>query len=108
MILPGKNRGCRQQGFTLIELLVVGAILMVLMAVALVGYSRLFGVADAEASAAELEDVQQAMHAMMAGNGIGAVNPQPLPTNDLFALPTGAGAEFLTPEFLRIGRRSPE
>ena len=106
MILLGKNRGCRQQGFTLIELLVVGAILMVLMAVALVGYSRLFGVADAEASAAELEDVQQAMHAMMAGNGIGAVNPQPLPTNDLFALPTGAGAEFLTPEFLRNGRTS--
>ncbi len=106
MILLGKNRDCRQQGFTLIELLVAVGVLIVLMAVAIVGYSRFFGVADAEASAAELEDIQQAMHAMMAGNGISTVNPQPIPTNDFLALPTGAGSEFLNPNFLRVGRAS--
>ena len=104
MILLGKNRGCRQQGFTLIELLVAGAVLIVLTAVAVVGYSRFFGAADVEASAAELEDIQTAMHVMMVDNGISAVDPQSVPTNDFLELPTGTGSEFLNPKFLRIGR----
>ncbi len=102
----GKSRGHQQQGFTLIELLVAGSVLIVLMAVAIVGYSRFFGVADAEAGTAELEDIQTAMHAMMAANRIGEVDPRTTPTNNFAELPTGTGSEFLAPEFLRVGRAS--
>ena len=106
MKLLGEIRGSQEQGFTFIELLVAGAVLIVLVAVAVVGYSRFFGMADAEAGAAELKDVQTAMHAMMAANRIGSVEPRTIPTDDFFELPKGAGSEFLAPEFLWVGRAS--
>ena len=90
-----------QKGFTLIELLVVIGILAVLAAVAIPAYSRFFGSGEAEANAAELSQLQDAMHAMLADNRINLVVPHSAPTSDFSDRPTGPGTEFLFPIFLR-------
>ena len=90
-----------QKGFTLIELLVVIAILAVLGAVAIPAYSRFFSSGEAEANAAELSLLQDAMDAMLADNRINTVVPQPDPTSDFSVFPAGDGTEFLFPAFLR-------
>lgn len=104
------NRGERllgnsgQKGFTLIELLIMVAILAVLGAVVIPSYSRFFNSGEAEANAAELSHLQAAMDAMLAYNRIKLIDPQPETTSDFSALPTGDGAEFLSPAFLRSSR----
>ena len=90
-----------QPGFTLIELLVVIGILAALAAVAMPAYSRFFLSGEAEANAAELSLLQDAMDSMLADNRINTVVPQPDATNDFSGLPTGRGTEVLFPAFLR-------
>ena len=90
-----------EKGFTLIELLVVIAILAVLAAVAIPAYSRFFDGGEAEANAAELSHLQNAMDAMLLDNRINTVVPQPDPTSDFSGLPAGDSTEFLFPAFLR-------
>ena len=58
--------------------------------------------ADAEVQAAELLTVQRAMDGMMARGQIVEVEPSPMHgTYSFDALPSGAGAEPLYPDFLR-------
>ncbi len=96
-----------QRGFTLIELLIVIGILATLAAVAIPIYSRFFGQGDEEANLTELSNVQAAMDAMLAQNGLKFVAVLDAPgTNDFSAQPTGADEfqpEFLYPAFLRFG-----
>ena len=97
-----------QKGFTLIELLVVILILAALAAVAIPAYSRFFGHGDEEANQAELANVQAAMDAMLAQNGLGKVDQHLAPgTDEFWALPQGIAVatlpEPLYPDFLRFG-----
>jgi len=96
-----------QKGFTLIELLVVIGILASLAAVAIPTYARFFGQGDEEANLTELSNIQAAMDAMLAQNGLRTVEALPSPgTNDFSALPTGGilpPPEPLYPAFLRFG-----
>ena len=97
-----------QKGFTLIELLVVIAILAALAAVAIPAYARFFGHGDEEANQSELANVQAAMDAMLAQNGLALVDQHQAPgTDDFSALPQGITVatlpEPLYPEFLRFG-----
>ena len=98
----GGKRSERQQGFTLIELLVVIGILAALAAVAIPTYARFFGQGEAEANAAELSLIQDAMSAMMADNRISAINSGPASgRNEFEKWPKGSGTEPLYPTFLR-------
>ena len=99
-----------QQGFTLIELIVVIAILGVLVAVAVPGYSKFFGAGETEANLAERSNIQAAMDAMMAYNrllqvttqgGKGVATFDALPTSPGCSLP--CTVETLYPSYLRIG-----
>ncbi len=96
-----------QRGFTLIELLVVIGILASLAAVAIPTYSRFFGQGEEEANLTELSNIQAAMDAMLAQNGLKFVAVLDAPgTNDFSAQPTAEGdfePEFLYPTFLRFG-----
>ena len=96
-----------QRGFTLIELLIVIGILASLAAVAIPVYARFFGQGDEEANQAELSNIQAAMDAMLAQNGLKKVAALGEPgTRDFSALPTAEGEftpEFLYPTFLRFG-----
>ncbi len=96
-----------QRGFTLIELLIVIGILAVLAAVAIPTYARFFGEGEVEANLSELSNIQAAMDAMLAQNGLKLVGEQPSPgTNDFEAQPTGGDEfqpEFLYQTFLRFG-----
>ena len=96
-----------QRGFTLIELLIVIGILATLAAIAIPMYSRFFGQGEEEANLTELSNIQAAMDAMLAQNGLRTVAELKLPgTNDFSAQPTGEGEfepEFLYPTFLRFG-----
>ena len=96
-----------QRGFTLIELLVVIGILATLAAIAIPIYSRFFGQGEEEANLTELSNIQAAMDAMLAQNGLKFVAVLDAPgTNDFSAQPTAEGEfepEFLYPTFLRFG-----
>ena len=94
-----------QRGFTLIELLVVIGILAALAAVAIPTYARFFGQGEEEANLTELSNIQAAMDAMLAQNGLKFVKEETDGTNDFSALPTGDEfePEFLYPQFLRFG-----
>jgi prepilin-type N-terminal cleavage/methylation domain-containing protein len=90
-----------ERGFTLVELLVVVTILGILAAVVTASLVGLTGTAKTNACAEELRTVQVGLDAMMAKNNISAVNAQAAATNTLTALPTGAGTEPLSPNYLR-------
>ena len=98
-----------QRGFTLIELLIVIGILATLAAVAIPTYARFFGQGEEEANLTELSNIQAAMDAMLAQNGLKFVAVLDAPgTNDFSdqPQPTAAGEfapEFLYPTFLRFG-----
>ena len=98
-----------QKGFTLIELLVVIGILATLAAVAIPTYARFFGQGEEEANLTELSNIQAAMDAMLAQNGLKLVKVLDKPgTNDFSALPLPPPEgefepEFLYPTFLRFG-----
>ena len=96
-----------QRGFTLIELLIVIGILATLAAVAIPTYARFFGQGEEEANLTELSNIQAAMDAMLAQNGLKFVAVLDAPgTNDFSAQPTAEGEfepEFLYPTFLRFG-----
>lgn len=90
-----------ERGFTLVELLVVVTILGILAAVVTASLVGLTGTAKANACAVELRSVQVSMDAMLAKNNITAVTAQGVATNTFTALPTGAGTEPLSPNYLR-------
>ncbi len=96
-----------QRGFTLIELLIVIGILATLAAIAIPMYARFFGEGEEEANLSELSNIQAAMDAMLAQNGLKFVAVLDAPgTNDFSAQPTAEGdfkPEFLYPTFLRFG-----
>ena len=97
-----------QKGFTLIELLVVIGILATLAAIAIPTYARFFGQGDEEANLTELSNIQAAMDAMLAQNGLALVDARLAPgTDDFEALPQGIVVatlpEPLYPAFLRFG-----
>ncbi len=87
-----------EKGFTLIELLVVVAILGVLAAVVVPNVSRFMGSGKTEAGQTELHNVQLALTAMMADQGVTTVTAI-LPanaTNDMTAFPDATYALFGT------------
>jgi len=90
-----------ERGFTLVELLIVVTILGILAAVVTTSLVGLTATAKTNACAEELRTVQTAMDAMMAKNNITAVTAQAAATNTFTALPTGTGAEALSPNYLR-------
>ncbi len=96
-----------QRGFTLIELLIVIGILATLAAIAIPMYARFFGEGEEEANLSELSNIQAAMDAMLAQNGLKFVAVLDAPgTSDFSAQPTAVGdfqPEFLYPTFLRFG-----
>ena len=96
-----------QRGFTLIELLVVIGILASLAAVAIPTYARFFGQGEEEVNLTELSNIQAAMDAMLAQNGLKEIAVLVPPgTNDFSARPTAESLpppEPLYPAFLRFG-----
>ena len=96
-----------QKGFTLIELLVVIGILAALAAVAIPAYARFFGHGEEDANITELSNIQAAMDAMLAQNGLKLIDAETIGTRDFSALPEGIETltlpDPLYPEFLRFG-----
>ena len=90
-----------EKGFTLVELLIVVTILGILAAVVTVSMIGLTATAKSNACAQEARTVQTAMDAMLAKNNLTAVTAQAVGTSDFSALPAGAGAEPLQPNYLR-------
>ena len=94
-----------QRGFTLIELLIVIGILAALAAVAIPTYARFFGQGEEEANLTELSNIQAAMDAILAQNGLKLIDKEEAGTRNFSELPTGTpfSPEPLYPEFLRFG-----
>jgi len=86
-------------GFTLVELIVVCTILGILAAIVIPNVTGLAGYGQTESGEAELSIVQTAMDVMMAKEGITAVTPVVVATNDMAAFPTG---NVLYPDYMRI------
>ena len=85
---------------------IVIGILATLAAVAIPIYARFFGQGEEEANLTELSNVQAAMDAMLAHNGLKSVAVETVGTRDFSGLPTGGGVftpEPLYPDFLRFG-----
>jgi len=76
-------------------------------AVAIPAYARFFGHGEVEANLSELSNVQAAMDAMLAQNGLGTIQALTTGTNNFSKLPTGEEGDFmpeaLYPDFLRFG-----
>lgn len=104
-------------GFSLTELLILIGVFILMVVAAVPAYSYFLSggdelgplvsrptalLADAELQAAELLTVQRAMDSMMASGQIVKVEPSPKHgTYSFEALPSGAGAEPLYPDFLQ-------
>lgn len=78
-----KAFGKSQKGFTLMELIVILAILGILSAVLVPNVSRFIGKGVTEASAAELQAVQQAVDLFIADTNATSVPVQALAATDL-------------------------
>ncbi len=74
-----------EKGFTLIELLVVVAVLGALAAVAIPNVGRFIGQGEEEAAQTELHNIQTAVMALMADNGVGELDGAvfPISTTDM-------------------------
>jgi prepilin-type N-terminal cleavage/methylation domain-containing protein len=90
-----------EKGFTLVELLIVVTILGILAAVVTTSLIGLTATAKTNACAEELRTVQTAMDAMMATKNITTVTANATASRTWTALPAGAGADPLSPNYIR-------
>lgn len=92
----------RGQARGLTALLVIVILLGVLAAVGTAGIVTVIGSAPVEGCATEVAAVQAAMDAMMADQGIVAVDAQATAADRFTDLPTGSGTLPLAPRYLSV------